>query len=228
MAQVILSSVGSALGGPLGGAFGRLAGSLVDRAAIDALSPARQVGPRLAGLQLQSTAEGAPMACVFGRMRVTGQIIWAARFKERRIEQSSGGGKGGPRTVSYAYSLSFAVALCEGPIYGVGRVWADGQVMDMTGVTMRLHTGAVDQTPDPLIEAVEATAPAYRGVAYVVFEGLPLGAYGDRPPQLMFEVFRRPRGATPSLEDRLGSVCLCHHAGPAPGRADRLHRRERQ
>jgi hypothetical protein len=213
MAQVILSSVGSALGGPLGGAFGRLAGSLVDRAAIDALSPARQVGPRLAGLQLQSTAEGAPMACVFGRMRVTGQIIWAARFKERRIEQSSGGSKGGPRTVSYAYSLSFAVALCEGPIYGVGRVWADGQVMDMTGVTMRLHTGAVDQTPDPLIEAVEATAPAYRGVAYVVFEGLPLGAYGDRPPQLMFEVFRRPRGATPSLEDRLGSVCLIPGAG---------------
>ena len=213
MAQVILSSVGSALGGPLGGAFGRLAGSLVDRAAIDALSPARQVGPRLAGLQLQSTTEGAPMACVFGRMRVTGQIIWAARFKERRIEQSSGGGKGGPRTVSYAYSLSFAVALCEGPIDGVGRVWADGQVMDITGVTMRLHTGAVDQTPDPLIEAVEGTAPAYRGVAYVVFEDLPLDAYGDRPPQLMFEVFRRPRGDTPALEDRLGSVCLIPGAG---------------
>jgi hypothetical protein len=213
MAQVLLTSVGSAIGGPVGGALGRLAGSLIDRAAVDALTPARQVGPRLAGLQLQSTAEGEPMACAFGRMRVTGQVIWAARFKERRIEQSSGGGKGGPRTVSYAYSLSFAVAICEGPIDGLGRVWADGQVMDMTGVTMRLHTGGAEQTPDPLIEAIEGAAPAYRGVAYAVFEDLPLDAYGNRPPQLAFEVFRRPRAAAPALEDRLGSVCLIPGAG---------------
>ncbi|MFX9521792.1 hypothetical protein ABTO42_19705, partial [Acinetobacter baumannii] len=81
------------------------------------------------------------------------------------------------KTVDYAYSLSFAVALCEGAIDGIGRVWADGQPMDMAGVTMRLHRGTEDQTPDPLIEAVEGRAPAYRGTAYVVFEDLPLDAY---------------------------------------------------
>lgn len=32
--------------------------------------------------------------------------------------------------------------------------------------------------------------PAFRGTAYVVFEDLPLNDYGNRLPQLSFEVFR--------------------------------------
>jgi hypothetical protein len=213
MSQVILTAAGTALGGPIGGAIGKVAGGLIDKAALQALNDPRQIGPHLAGLQLHSTAEGAPMACVYGRMRVAAQMIWAAHFKERRIEQASGGGKGGPTTVSYAYSLSFASALCEGPIDGIGRIWADGQPMDLTGVTMRVHTGGPDQTPDPLIEAIEGSAPAYRGVAYLVFEDLPLALYGNRPPSLMVEVFRRPEGLTPGLEDRLGAVCMIPGAG---------------
>ncbi len=47
----------------------------------------------------------------------------------------------------------------------------------------------------------------------MVFEDLPLDAYGDRPPQLAFEVFRRPQGAAPQLEDRLEGVCLIPGAG---------------
>ncbi len=217
MAQILLTTVGRALGGPVGGAVGRLAGALIDRSVIDALTPARQVGPRFAGLQLQSTAEGAPTPCVFGRGRVAGQTIWAANFKEHRRDGGAGG-KGGAPTVSYAYSLSFAVAVAEGPIDGIGRIWADGQVMDMTGVTLRVYLGGPDQTVDPLIEAIEGSnpvngAPAYRGVAYLVFEDLALDAYGHRPPSLQVEVFRRPRGAAPALEDRLCAVCLIPGAG---------------
>ena len=222
MAQMILSTVGQAIGGPIGSAIGSTIGRVIDQRVISGLEPARQRGPRLETLRVQGTAEGAPMACVFGRARVTGQVIWAARFLEGRT--TSSGGKGGPRTVEYDYSLSFAVALCEGEIDGIGRVWADGRPMDLSGVTMRVHRGADDQTPDPLIEAVEAGpvagfaggsggAPAYRGTAYVVFEDLPLGPYGNRPPQLGFEVFRRARGDGPRLEDRLEGVCLIPGAG---------------
>jgi hypothetical protein len=211
MAQMILGAAGGALGGPVGATFGSLAGRLLDGAAIARLEPPRQRGPRLQGLQVQGAAEGAPLPCVFGRARVTGQVIWAARFLESR--RTSSGGKGGPRTVEYGYTLSFAVALCEGEIDGVGRVWADGQPMDLSGVTMRVHRGGPEQAPDPLIEAVEGQAPAYRGVAYAVFEDLPIGAYGNRAPQLAFEVFRRPRGSTPRLEDRLEGVCLIPGAG---------------
>ena len=211
MAQVILGAVGGAIGGGIGQVVGATLGGMLDRAAVAGLEPARQRGPRLEGLKVQGTAEGAPLACVFGRARVVGQMIWAARFLESR--KTSSGGKGGPRTVEYGYSLSFAVALCEGPIDGVGRVWADGRPMDLTGVTMRLHRGTAVQMPDPLIEAVEGAAPAYRGVAYVVFEDMPLAAFGNRAPQLAFEVFRRPRSAEPRLEDRLEGVCLIPGAG---------------
>lgn len=226
MAQVILSSVGAAVGGPLGAVAGAALGAMVDQAVIGALTPARQVGPRLPELRLTGAAEGAPLPCVFGRARVGGQVIWAARFRERRIEGRVGGSKG-QKTSAYAYSLSFAVAVAEGPIDGLGRVWADGKVMDMTGVTMRVHLGREDQAPDPLITAVEGAAPAYRGVAYVVFEDLPLEAYGNRPPQLSFEVFRRPRvPGTVGLEERLKGVCLIPGAGEFVYATEAVLRRE--
>jgi hypothetical protein len=122
----------------------------------------------------------------------------------------------------------FAVAVCEGPIDGIGRVWADGKPMDMAGVVMRVHTGAEDQAPDPLIAAVEGDAPAYRGTAYVVFEDLPLGAYGNRPPQLSFEVFTgRARPDAPAwLEERLKGVCLIPGAGEFVYATDLVLRRE--
>jgi hypothetical protein len=225
MAQVILASVGRRIAGALGSALGSAAGQALDRAAIASLQPARQLGPRLRELQLMSAAEGAPMAAVFGRARVPGQVIWAARFREKRVERQAGGGKGGPKTVDYRYSLSFAVALCEGPIDGIGRIWADGKPMDMAGVTLRLYRGGESQAPDPLIEVIEGAAPAYRGCAYVLFEDLPLEAYGNRPPQLSFEVFRRPAAAA-GLEERLKGVCLIPGAGEFVYATDVIHRRD--
>lgn len=221
MAQVILSSVGQAVGGGIGRTIGSVVGGAIDQRVIGSLGPARQRGPRLETLRVQSSADGAPMACVFGRARVTGQVIWAARFLERKDEQ---GGKGGPRTVEYGYSLSFAVAVCEGAVDGIGRVWADGQPMHLAGVTMRVHRGTDDQMPDPLIEALEGAAPAYRGTAYVVFEDLPLGPYGNRPPQLSFEVFRRPEGD--GLEEKLEGVCLIPGAGEFVLATEAVMRRE--
>ena len=235
MAQVVLSAVGQQVGGGIGRVIGATIGRAIDNRVIGSLGPARQIGPRIETLKVQGTAEGSPMACVFGRARVTGQVIWAARFLEGRTKGRAG--KGGPKTVDYTYSLSFAVALCEGEIDGIGRVWADGRPMDMTGVAMRVHRGGEEQTPDPLIEAVEGAsqagsaggsggAPAYRGTAYVVFEDLPLGPFGDRVPQLSFEVFRRPRGAAPRLEDLLEGVCLIPGAGEFALATEAVLRRE--
>ena len=224
MAQVVLSAAGQSVGGPVGRVIGATIGRAIDNRVVGSLSPARQVGPRLEALKVQGTAEGAPMACVFGRARVTGQVIWAARFLEDKARGQAG--KGGPKTVDYVYSLSFAVALCEGEIDGIGRVWADGRLMDLNGVAMRVYRGGEDQTPDPLIEAVEGAAPAYRGTAYVVFEDLPLGPFGDRVPQLSFEVFRRPRGEQARLEDMLEGVCLIPGAGEFALATETVMRRE--
>ena len=72
MAQMVLSAVGQAVGGDIGRVIGSTLGGMLDRAAINALTPARHRGPKLEGLRIQSSADGAPMACVFGRARVTG------------------------------------------------------------------------------------------------------------------------------------------------------------
>ena len=125
-----------------------------------------------------------------------GNVIWATDFREETKTTTQGGGKGGGggkvKTTEYLYYASFAVALCEGPITGIGRIWADGKLLDTAGITWRWYPGDESQTADPFIAAKMGAArtPAYRGTAYVVFEELPLGNYGNRLPQLSFEVFR--------------------------------------
>ena len=191
MATLIFSALGSVFGGPLGGAIGALVGRQIDSAIIG--SPSRE-GPRLKDLNVTTSTYGTPIPRHFGRMRVPGSIIWATDLKEQR--DTSGGGKGRPSVTTYSYSASFAVAIGCGPVDSIRRIWADGNLLrgtalDMkTGGQMRFYTGAGDQAPDPLLVAAEASGecPAYRGVAYVVFEDLQLADFGNRIPTLNFEV----------------------------------------
>ena len=214
MATILLSAAGAAVGGSLGGtvlglsaaAVGRFAGAVVgrsiDQRLLGAGSDPVEVG-RVSRLRLNGTGEGDPIARVQGRMRVAGNVIWATEFKETRSR--SGGGKGGPpkpKQVNFSYSLSLAIALCEGEIAHVGRVWADGVELARDSLTMRVYPGSRDQLPDPKIEAVEGagTVPAYRGTAYVVIEDLELAEFGNRVPQLTFEVIRPPQIGLPGAE----------------------------
>lgn len=192
MATLIFSAIGTAIGGPLGGALGALVGRQIDSAIIGSGS---REGPRLKELSVTTSTYGNPLPRHFGRMRVPGTIIWATDLVEHRDTQ--GGGKGRPSVTTYSYSASFAVALGSRRIKSIGRIWADGNLLrgaagDLkTGGTFRFHDGGGDQAPDPLLVAAEggAMCPAYRGTAYVVFENLQLGDFGNRIPALTFEVF---------------------------------------
>lgn len=209
MATLVLGVAGAAIGGSIGGTIlgvsaatiggfiGSTVGSVVDSWIISSLAPTQRIeGPRLDSLRITSSTEGAVIPRLYGRMRIGGNIIWATDFREETRTTTQGGGKGGGggkvRTTEYLYYASFAVALCEGPITGIGRVWADGKLMDTAGITWRWYPGDESQTADPFISAkMGATnTPSYRGTAYVVFEELPLTDYGNRLPQLSFEVFR--------------------------------------
>ncbi|MES2336135.1 MAG: glycoside hydrolase TIM-barrel-like domain-containing protein [Pseudomonadota bacterium] len=210
MATLVLGAVGTAIGGAFGGAIlgfsgaaiggfiGSTVGSVVDSWIVSSLSPAqRTFGARLDTLRITSATEGAVIPRLYGRMRIGGNIIWATDFREETKTTTQGGGKGGGgggkvKTTEYLYHASFAVALCEGPITGIGRVWADGKAMDLGTVTWRWYPGNEGQTADPFIAAKmgAANTPAYRGTAYVVFEDLALATFGNRLPQLSFEVFR--------------------------------------
>jgi hypothetical protein len=206
-----LSAVGQVLGGPVGGWIGSQIGSAIDRTAINSLSPTRQIGSRLTGLQMTQSAQGDPVKQVFGKARVAGTVIWAARLKENR--SATRASKTSGRTESFSYTLSFAVGLCEGPIDGIGRIWADGQLLDQSAVACRLYRGDENQVPDTLIAVMEGSAPAYRGLAYLVFEDLDITQFGNRPPNLSVEVFRRPAGDYADLETLVEGVCLIPGAG---------------
>ncbi|MFS0737168.1 phage tail protein [Sphingomonas sp. 1P06PA] len=194
MATLVLQTVGTLVGGPIGGALGALLGSGID---ARLLAPKGRQGPRLGDLKVQSSSYGSAIPKLFGTMRVAGTIVWASDLIETRSRQ--GGGKGRPATTSYSYAASFAVALSARPILAIGRVWADGKLLRgsagdwKTPVTFRLHPGGEDQAVDPLIAAAEGVeTPAYRGTALAVFEALPLADYGNRIPQLSFEVIADP------------------------------------
>ncbi|PHP68347.1 host specificity protein [Zhengella mangrovi] len=194
MATILLQAAGAFVGGflgPVGAAVGSAAGAMAGYAVDNALiqSTRRYEGARLPGMQPFQAEEGAVLPQVFGAARVSGTMIWATRFEERSTTRRQGL-KGGPRVTEYSYFANVAFALCEGPVAGIRRVWADGRELDLSGIDMRVYTGSQDQLPDPLIEAKQGygNAPAYRGTAYVVFERLPLDGFGNRVPQLQFEV----------------------------------------
>ena len=207
-------------GATLGSQVGALAGSFVDRALLGAAGHGTtQRGPRLSELRITASTEGAAIPRLYGRARLGGQIIWATNLEEEVVRQTAGsggkgaslGGGGAARTIEYRYFANFAVALTEGAITGIGRVWADGKELDLSTVTWRLYAGTEDQLPDSLIEAKEGAgnAPAYRGLAYVVFERMALAPFGNRIPQLSFEVHR----AVDGFAELPRAVCLIPGAG---------------
>ncbi|HEX8223936.1 MAG TPA: phage tail protein [Allosphingosinicella sp.] len=191
MATLLLTAAGTAVGGPIGGAVGALLGQQIDARLF---APKARQGPRLGELAVQTSSYGSQIPKLFGTMRIAGTVIWATDLREERSK--SGGGKGQPRTVDYSYSANFAVALSARPVRGVRRIWADGKLLRgaagdfKTATGYRLHPGDEAQEVDPLIAAVEGIgqAPAYRGIAYAVFEDFQLADYGNRIPSLTFEV----------------------------------------
>jgi hypothetical protein len=218
MATLALAAAGAAVGGAvmpagftllgatitgatIGSQLGAVAGSVIDQALLGGAGKARhREGPRLSELQITASTEGAAIARAYGRVRLGGQVIWATPFEEEVVTSSSGGGGGkgfassqpASSATEYRYYANFAVAVAEGAITSIGRIWADGVEIDRAQVMHRVYHGTEEQEADSLIVAREGAenAPAYRGVAYVVFERLALAPYGNRLPQLSFEGYR--------------------------------------
>lgn len=177
---------------------------MVDRALLGG-STTR--GPHLSTARIPGADEGTAVNRVYGAARIGGTMIWATRFEEEATSERAGGkSMSGPRLETFRYFANVAFGLCEGPVARVRRVWADGKELDLTTIEMRFYPGDETQLPDPLVEAKQGVgmAPAYRGLAYVVFERLPLDIHGNRIPLLQFEVVR-PVG---ELERQVKAVCV--------------------
>ncbi|WP_448582467.1 GTA baseplate fiber-binding domain-containing protein [Thermaurantiacus sp.] len=184
MSSVIFSTLGQAVAGPLGGATAALAGS-----ALDAALAGRGRRHKPPEFRAPTSAYGDVVPEIYGVSRVAGVLIWALPFTR------TGATKGGTSDRS-AFTASFAIALSARPIRQVGRIWADGRLIRNAdgefglACTMRTYRGVPEQGVDPLLAAAEgiAACPAYRQLAYVVFEEFPLASFGNRIPALSFEV----------------------------------------
>ena len=220
MATIVFSAAGAAIGTSIGGTVAGLSSAVIGRAVGATLG--RVIDQRLLGqgsepvstgkvdrFRLTQAGDGAAVTQVFGRMRVGGQVIWASDFLETAT--TTGGGKGAPSTpevTRYSYSVSLAVAVCEGRISGINRIWADGDEIALDEISIGIYRGTGDQLPDPTMEAIEGAGqvPAYRGTAYVVFQDLPLERFGNRVPQFSFEVVRQEQPDSTSYDRDLAQI----------------------
>ena len=174
MATLVLAAAGTAVGSLFGGTFLGLTGAVIGRAIGATLGQAidqRLMGSgsdvveqgRIERLHLMGAGEGSAIPRVWGRMRVAGHVIWATRFVENVTRRNVGGGKGSrPSTTvkEFQYSVSLAMALCEGRVMRLGRIWADGVEIDANSVSLRFYDGSETQLPDPKIATKFDVDPA--------------------------------------------------------------------
>lgn len=219
MASILLSSVGASvgnallpgLGGRILGSIGRKFGRSIDQEIGWSSSTDVKDGARLENFKIQDSRYGLAIPLTFGQARVAGNVIWASDLIETAHKTEVGGGKGGvigggQTRTTYSYSINCAIALGEGEIGGIQTIWADSKVIYQDGVwlsgvvgSVNIHMGMDDQSADPLLESWlgAGLTPAYRGIAYIVLQGLQLGKFGNRLPNMTFELLPKTISADP-------------------------------
>ncbi len=200
MAAQALAIVGNYFFPGIGGVVGMLVGSLLFPEKLpDA------VGPKLSDLKITVSTYGNMVPLVYKKARIGGNVIWSTPKIETENRQEAG--KGGPEQtqITYSYSQSLAVSLCEGVIKDIARIWINNVLIYNVGasatnesilasqkIPLRIYKGTSDQMPDPLIQALEGIdkTSAYRGTAYVVFDNLQLADHGNHIQNIEFEVIK--------------------------------------
>ena len=183
-------SVGGVVGAVVGGVIGAyLGGNVYQGAAIGyslgagaqaLLAPPRTYGPRLEDLRNQTSSYDVDIPERWGAGRQAGNVIWQTDLIQNTIEHSS---KGGQSSTTYKYTFHTAIGVCQGPILGISRIWANKKVLydarptntgplsDPKIGNVRIYLGDETQEADPLIASISGpNTPAYRGLAYVVLE----------------------------------------------------------
>lgn len=231
MAQVGLTILGSMVPGfgPLAAYVGGMLGRYIDQKWLFP-SKSRRVGPSVDAIHVQTSTYGIGIPVLYGIMRMAGNVIWASKIREE-VEHIEGHtsffGQSEPdQDIVHLYA-SFAIGICEGPIAGVLEIYINGQRLTSFRselgqprrswtddaetidkiLTYRIYNGSEDQDPDPVISLTEGAenTPAFRGLAYVVFEDFPVDLMGGSIPTITFEVAQSVQAQVDYQEIDIGS-----------------------
>jgi hypothetical protein len=142
MATLILGSIGSVFASSIGTAGmltpalasiaklgGNFLGTTVDNHVFNGGKKIISHGPSLVDPKVQCDIYGNIIPIVYGTCKSGGSVIWASKVRES-IQQQSQTSRHKMRSVThvhnnYSYSVSMAIAICEGPISSVRKIWAD-------------------------------------------------------------------------------------------------------
>lgn len=151
----------------------------------------------IADFQINTASYGEVVPEILGTTRVSGNIIDYEDFTAHEHKTTTRTGKGGRSKhtdISYTYTVAAAIALCEGPIAGIGKVWRDKEVYQYPNekIELTLFNGAVAQAPWPYMTSKHPEkALPYSGLAYMAGV-VDLGDRGSLP-QYNFEVYGKLR-----------------------------------
>ena len=78
--------------------------------------------PNYTGLQLQTAVSTLPIPICYGRQKLAPNVVFYSNFRTQNVKSGKGGLFSGP-AVGYIFTTDIMMALCEGPISGIGYVW---------------------------------------------------------------------------------------------------------
>jgi hypothetical protein len=120
--------------------------------------------PDYTGLQIQTAVSALPIPIVWGTSKLAPNVIWYANFKAIPAGSSGGGGKGlfggsasSSNSGQYDYKADVILAICEGPISGVGDVWRGQSTTSLGALGLSLFAGSSDQLPWSYLSTPAAT-----------------------------------------------------------------------
>ena len=135
--------------------------------------PAATTTATYSGLQIQSTSSCLPIPIAYGANMFSPNCIWYNNF-QKHPQNGKGHGKGGGSSsaknqTTYSYSCSIVLALCEGPINGIGTILNGSPPgIPLSSLGTELWLG---ETPQAAASFIETTYPSqalgYNGVAYL-------------------------------------------------------------
>lgn len=135
------------------------------------------------GLNVGTSQYNLPVALMWGQRRLSPNAIDYDNFQKHT--QSAGGKGGGGKGGTSTYSADCLLALCEGPIDSIPRIWASGSTTTTTTLSalgMTLFTGTAGQAPWSYWSSkYPAKAQSYPYTAYLGAINLDLGSSASIP-----------------------------------------------